>query len=214
MAVDNSEGTYWASKFDDTGKPVTLTLDVGGENYVQDMTIEWEFPAKAFSISTSTDGNIFTEAYSTDVNNLMVSHVPLGQKAKFIKIVMTEVRLRLCSISCGELSCTCSSHTPCMGSMAVMLYMELHPSWCLQISLAPWWTHARQHQNTPTLVTSTSSPMLESSIRSPAKLQRVSCPCCRHDCCILLILPATNLNLSCCFAGREISTGQCNGTAV
>ena len=90
MAVDGNEATYWASKFDDTKEPVALTIDLGGKSNIQDMRIDWEFPAKAFTVLVSIDGKKFAEAYSTDVNALKSSRLPIGRSASAVKIVMRE----------------------------------------------------------------------------------------------------------------------------
>ena len=90
MAVDGNEATYWASKFDDTKEPVALTIDLGGKSNIQDMRIDWEFPAKAFTVLVSIDGKKFVEAYSTDVNALKSSRLLIGRSASAVKIVMRE----------------------------------------------------------------------------------------------------------------------------
>ena len=89
MAVDSNEATYWASKLD-TKEPVTLTVDLGGKTSIQDIRIDWEFPAKSFIVSVSLDGKHFVDAYSTDVNVLKASRVPIGRAASAVRIVMRE----------------------------------------------------------------------------------------------------------------------------
>ena len=54
-AVDLNEASYWASKFDEAG-PVELSIDLGSERQLTAMQISWEFPAKAFAVSLSVDG--------------------------------------------------------------------------------------------------------------------------------------------------------------
>ena len=56
--------------------------------------ISWEFPAKAFAVSLSTDGSKWIEAFATDTNVLNMTHIPLGYEyATKAKIVMHEARL-------------------------------------------------------------------------------------------------------------------------
>ena len=88
MAVDNNEATYWASKFDETDE-VALTINLGSKSLVEDMQVDWEFPAKSFAVLVSTDGQHFTEIYSTSVNILSTTHISLGGRtATAVKIVM------------------------------------------------------------------------------------------------------------------------------
>ena len=90
MAVDSNEATYWASKFDDIDKPVTLTVDLGAKSQIQEMKIDWAFPAKAFTVSVSLDGKEFTDVYSVNVNILKTSRVMIGRSAAAVKIIMRE----------------------------------------------------------------------------------------------------------------------------
>jgi len=76
MSVDG-HATYWASSFDPV-LPVELSVELGSATPLQEASIDWEYPAKAFSISASTDGNQWNEVYSTDVNNLHRTRIPLG----------------------------------------------------------------------------------------------------------------------------------------
>ena len=89
MVVDGNEATYWASKLDDINKPVSLTINLGSKNYIEDMRIHWEFPAKSVAVHASTDGTTFHEVYSNSVNVQSTTHVVLGSKAATaLKIVM------------------------------------------------------------------------------------------------------------------------------
>merc|ERR1719361_2033647 len=80
MVVDGNEATYWASKFDATNEPVSLTINLGTKSYIEDMRIDWEYPAKSFAVHASTDGQTFTEVFSTSVNVQSTTHVVLGGK--------------------------------------------------------------------------------------------------------------------------------------
>ena len=89
MAVDNNEFTYWASHLDET-TPVALTVNLGSKTSIEDIIIDWEFPAKSFAVYTS-DGDQFTEVYSSSINVLAETTVKLGGKtATALKIVMRE----------------------------------------------------------------------------------------------------------------------------
>lgn len=91
MVVDDNEASFWASKFDDTKGPVTFTVDLGEPRKLQYAELFWEFPAKSFAVSVSTDGEHFREMYSTDVNVLKTTFVPMGSlPATQVKIVMRE----------------------------------------------------------------------------------------------------------------------------
>lgn len=77
MSVDKSSSTFWASALNPSG-PVTITADLGGEKRLSAVSIDWEFPAKAFTVSVSTDGVKWSEVYATDSNVLGSSSIALG----------------------------------------------------------------------------------------------------------------------------------------
>merc|ERR1712196_343850 len=54
MAVDGRT-TYWASKLDPVS-PVELSIDFGRMAVLESALIQWEYPAKAFSVMISGDG--------------------------------------------------------------------------------------------------------------------------------------------------------------
>lgn len=88
-AVDSNEASFWASKFDESGA-VTLTINLGSQA-LSEASIAWEFPAKAFSIAVSADGEHYTSVYSTDSNVLRTTTVPLGGVvAASLKITMSQ----------------------------------------------------------------------------------------------------------------------------
>jgi len=90
MAVDGSSSTFWASPFNPTG-PVTITVDLGDEKRVSEVAVNWEFPAKAFTVSVSMDGVKWTEVYATDSNVLGTSIISLGAvPAARVRVVMKE----------------------------------------------------------------------------------------------------------------------------
>lgn len=92
MAVDGQMKTFWASKFDDTAEPVEFLVDLGGLHSLQSMDIFWEFPARSFSVSLSTDGEHFTEVFATDANVMPTSRMALGgNNARKVRIMMKEV---------------------------------------------------------------------------------------------------------------------------
>lgn len=76
-AVDGNEASFWASRIGET-EPVTLTIDLGPETQLTSARIVWEFPALAFAVSLSVDGEHFAEAFATDSNILSTTVVPLG----------------------------------------------------------------------------------------------------------------------------------------
>jgi len=88
MAVDGSSSTFWASGMDPTG-PVMVTVDLGHQRKLSSVDLQWEFPAKSFAISVSTDGVKWSEVYATDSNVLSSSSVPLGSvSASRLRVAM------------------------------------------------------------------------------------------------------------------------------
>ena len=93
MAVDDNDGTYWASKFNETSSPVEFVIDFGKLQKLHSIDLSWEFPARSFAIASSADGIHFTDVYATDANVLQTSRVALGHVvARKLRISMTEVR--------------------------------------------------------------------------------------------------------------------------
>jgi hypothetical protein len=73
--------------------PVTITADLGGEKRLSEVSVDWEFPAKAFTVSVSTDGVKWSEVYATDSNILSSSSIALGAvPAAKVRVIMREVR--------------------------------------------------------------------------------------------------------------------------
>ena len=78
-----------------------MTLDFGETRPLQRVEILWEFPAKSFSISLSSDGLSWVEVYSTDLNGLKQSFINLGhQSARKLRLSMREVVEHLACCSC------------------------------------------------------------------------------------------------------------------
>lgn len=91
MAVDDDADTYWASKFDDTKAPVEYVIDFGDAQKLQSIELSWEFPARAFAVASSVDGEHFTDVFATDANVLKSSRVSLGGVlARKLRISMFE----------------------------------------------------------------------------------------------------------------------------
>jgi hypothetical protein len=91
MAVDASAATFWASKFDDVKEPVDFVIDVGEVQRLHSVELSWEFPARAFSVSLSKDGEHFSEAFATDANVLKTTRINLGSApARKLRITMSE----------------------------------------------------------------------------------------------------------------------------
>jgi len=89
-AVDMNEASYWASRFDETS-PVTLSIDLGGEHSLEALKISWVFPARAFTVSMSGDGEHWSEVFATSVNVENTTTIRLGSKrASKVKVVMQE----------------------------------------------------------------------------------------------------------------------------
>ena len=72
-----------------------MTLDIGETQPLQRVEIVWEYPAKSFSLSVSSDGLSWSEVYATDVNGLQKTSVNLGhQSARKLRLIMREVHAR------------------------------------------------------------------------------------------------------------------------
>lgn len=89
MAVDGREGTYWASKFD-PADAVDMLIDLGETRSARELVISWVYPAKAFAVQLSQDGEHFAEVFATDVNVLKSTRVPLHGPARLVRISMRE----------------------------------------------------------------------------------------------------------------------------
>ena len=50
-----NQRTFQASALDPAG-PVTITIDLGSSYKLEALDIDWEFPAKSFSVGLSLDG--------------------------------------------------------------------------------------------------------------------------------------------------------------
>ena len=80
----------------DPAGPVTITVDLGSSRKLTAIAIEWEFPAKSYTVSVSTDGTKWSEVHATDSNVLSSSSIALGYvSAKKVKVVMHEVCLNV-----------------------------------------------------------------------------------------------------------------------
>ena len=77
-AVDGKLNTYWASEPTTSHDPVEFVIDFGEALPLHRGEIVWEFPAKAFTISLSSDGTNWVDVFSTDSNSLRVTRFPLG----------------------------------------------------------------------------------------------------------------------------------------
>ena len=88
---DDSVYLCEASALDPT-EPVTLTIDLGGVQKLESLAISWEFPAKSFAVSVSSDGVKWVEVFATDSNVLASTQVSLGAvPASKVRVVMHEV---------------------------------------------------------------------------------------------------------------------------
>ena len=76
----------------DPKEPVTLTVDLGGQQKLESLSLAWEFPAKSFAVSVSSDGVKWTEVFATDSNLLASTQVFLGSvTATKVRVIMHEV---------------------------------------------------------------------------------------------------------------------------
>jgi len=83
----------------DPDGPVTMTIDLGSARKLSAAEVLWEFPAKAFTISVSTDGIKWSEVYATDSNVLTSTSVPLGSiTASKVRVVMHEASVFLYAV--------------------------------------------------------------------------------------------------------------------
>lgn len=66
-------------------------MDLGGEKRLSEVAVDWEFPAKAFTVSVSTDGVKWSEVFATDSNILSSSSIALGAvPAAKVRVTMRE----------------------------------------------------------------------------------------------------------------------------
>ena len=77
----------------DPTEPVALTVDLGGVHKLETLAVAWEFPAKSFVVSVSSDGVKWTEVFATDSNILASTKISLGSvAASKARVVMHEAR--------------------------------------------------------------------------------------------------------------------------
>ena len=123
MAVDDNVETFWASKFDDTKKPFEFAIDFGEIKQLRSASIFWEFPALAFSVSLSLDGDSFIEVFTTDTNVLRTTHMNLGSaSAKKLRIVMFQASARRCVCAQISLGVPVASPNACRVRQFVHLF--------------------------------------------------------------------------------------------
>ena len=67
-------------------------MDLGAQQKLETLSIDWEFPAKSFTVGISTDGVKWPEVFATDSNVVTATSVPLSfASATKVRIVMHEV---------------------------------------------------------------------------------------------------------------------------
>merc|ERR1712051_204734 len=87
-AVDADDATFWASKPNEAS-PVAFTVDLGETREISLLKIIWEFPAESFAVASLVDGQHWTEVFSTTVNMVNVTQLPLGQTvASKVRVTM------------------------------------------------------------------------------------------------------------------------------
>ena len=90
-----------------------MTVDIGSTRKVSSVQIDWEFPAKAYTLSVSVDGVKWSEVQSTDSNVLHSNHIASGAvPASKVRLIMHQVRRHwgLCRRHCIEFPCPRSGH--------------------------------------------------------------------------------------------------------
>lgn len=95
-AVDTDVATFWASRPGESG-PIVLTVDLGEVRSLNLMKIAWEFPAQSFAVSVSADGQAWNEVFTTSINMVKATRIPLGPIAA--KSVRVEMRKPLPSVT-------------------------------------------------------------------------------------------------------------------
>ena len=109
-----SSHTQQASALD-PAEPVSLSVDLGGAKKLQTAEIQWEFPAKSFTVSVSTDGVTWTEVFATDSNVLSTTTIALGSvRATKARVVMHEVCL--CAHALSPRGCVFEGGAACTGA--------------------------------------------------------------------------------------------------
>merc|ERR1719410_1030159 len=87
-AVDTDAATFWASRPGESG-PVVFSVDLGEVRSMSLMKIAWEFPAQSFAVSVSADGQTWHEVFTTSVNVLKETRIPLDLiAAKSVRVEM------------------------------------------------------------------------------------------------------------------------------
>ena len=73
--------------------PVEVTVDVGSTRKLSSVQVDWEFPAKAYTLSVSVDGVKWSEVHATDSNVLRSSRIALGSvPASKVRLIMHQAR--------------------------------------------------------------------------------------------------------------------------
>ncbi|EEA07737.1 LCCL domain-containing protein [Cryptosporidium muris RN66] len=91
MAVDNKDSTFWLSEdiLENSSSEVYFKLDLGVVLKLQDIYIDWKYPASAFSIDLSSDNITYTPVISISNNGLSSTGYSLeGRKARYVKIAL------------------------------------------------------------------------------------------------------------------------------
>jgi len=88
-AVDNDPATYWSSTFAD---PAWLAVDLGAVRKISLVRITWEAAfSKSFSVQVSTDGQTWTEVFSTRDGKGGVSEIKFAPaEARRVRILCTQ----------------------------------------------------------------------------------------------------------------------------
>eukprot|EP00392_Amoebophrya_sp_AT5.2_P003047 g3052.t1 len=91
LLADGNDSTDWASDWD-PGEDEAVTIDLGSVTKLSNLSIDWEYPPKSFSVQNSTDGTHFSACSRVDFNEKWSYKMPgKSLKTRYLRIVMHEV---------------------------------------------------------------------------------------------------------------------------
>lgn len=172
----------------DPESPVAITIDLGGARKLNAAEIVWEFPAKAFTVSVSTDGVKWSEVYATDSNVLSSTHVALGSISAWkVRVVMHEARClgNVVHVHAYADRYACRRQ-PRLSRVTVSTASKC--CLCMLPACKPLWKIALLRQKAPMLVISILKHTWVSLLHVRAKPCAVSCHHWRQDNCFCMHL--------------------------
>ena len=91
---DGDPSSYWASGYDPAENTVEdVQLNLGSPKQISAISVDWEYPAKAFEVQVGVDGS-WTTIFATSGNNLNHTTVISG-------ILGSQIRVRMKVYACG-----------------------------------------------------------------------------------------------------------------